>query len=115
MMVINEGEKLHISYRAFFENSTRRHFLGEVIALNGTVCRVRGYAFVYDADSASFMRKPELRTTIANLGDSGYIAYIIPPHVELNKVYYTYLREVGLIATDSAGFTLNINEFNLEV
>lgn len=110
-MVIEPGEKIHVMYRALYENSTRRHFLGEVKIAEGPVCRLEGYVFVYDERSTEFLRKPEKRTTIIDLSESGYITNLIGQEVNLEKVIYSYARGVGLIATDNEGFSMNINEF----
>jgi hypothetical protein len=110
-MMIEKGEKLHVMYRSLFENSIRRHFLGEVLAAEGSVCRLEGFVFVYDKKSTEFIRKPEKRVTIIDVSESGYIVNIIDKKVILENVSYKYARDIGLIATDDKGFSLNINEF----
>jgi len=110
-MIIEKGEKIHIMYRALYENSTRRHFLGEVLAAEGSICRLEGYVFVYDQKTTEFIRKPEKRVTIIDVSESGYIANMIDQAVNLGNVNYKYAQGVGLIATDNKSFSLNINEF----
>ena len=110
-MIIEVGEKLHIMYRSLYENSTRRHFIGAVVAAKDSLCRIEGYVFIYDEKKTEFIRKPELRTTIMDLAGSGYIVNVIGANVELESVRYRYDRDAGLIATDGKGFSLNINEF----
>ena len=110
-MIIDKGEKIHVVYRAMFENSSRRHFLGEVKMANGPVCRIEGFVFVYDQKTTEFKRKPEKRITIIDLSDSGYITNIIDQEVNLDNVTYKYDQGIGLIATDNKAFSLNINEF----
>lgn len=110
-MIVEKGEKLHIMYRALYDNSTRRHFLGEVTMAEGPVCRLEGYVFVYDQKSTDFIRKPEIRTTIIDLSDSGYITNIIDRNVILEDMNYKYAPDKGLVATDNKGFSMNINEF----
>ena len=110
-MIVEKGEKLHVIYRALYDNSTRRHFLGEVITVEGPVCRLEGFVFVYDQKSTEFIRKPESRITIIDLSDSGYITNLIDQEVNLDKVIYKYAPGIGLVATDNNGFSLNINEF----
>ena len=111
-MVLSVGEKLHVVYRALFEQSTRRHFVGEVTALDGAMCRLEGYAYVYDIKSTMFVRKPEKRTTIIDASESGYIVNVIDDDIDLSQVVYRYVQHVGLIATDNKDFTLDINEFS---
>ena len=111
-MIIEIGEKIHIMYRSLYENATRRHFLGEVKAVDGTACRLEGFVFVYDKLTTEFSRKPEKRTTIIDLSESGYISNIIDPEIILEDVIYKYSKGVGLIATDNKSFSLDINEFS---
>jgi len=110
-MIIEKGEKIHVMYRALYENSTRRHFLGEVKMTEGAICRLEGFVFFYDQKTTEFIRKPEKRTTIIDLSESGYIANIIDPEINLDNAIYKYAQGIGLIATDNKGFSLNINEF----
>jgi len=110
-MVIEKGEKIHVMFRVLFENSIRRHFLGEVTSVDGAICRLEGFVFLYDQKSTGFIRKPEKRTTIIDAADSGYITNIIDANVNIENVIYKYEQGVGLVATDNNGFLLNINEF----
>jgi len=111
-MIIEKGNKVHIIYRALYENSPRRHFLGEVVAADGALCRLEGFAFVHDPKSATlYVKKVGKRTTVVDLGESGYIVNIVDPTVNLESVSYKYLRDIGLVATDNKNFILDINEF----
>jgi hypothetical protein len=110
-MIVEVGEHVHIVYRALYENSSRRHFVGIIKAAEAAVCRIEGYVFVYDQKSTMFIKKPEKRVTIINLSESGYIVNVIDSNVVLENIIYKYERNVGLIATDDSGFSLNINEF----
>lgn len=56
-MVIEAGEKLHIMYRSLYEKSTSRHFVGEVVAVKDSLCRLRGIVFIYDNKKTEFIRK----------------------------------------------------------
>lgn len=110
-MIIANGDKVHLIYRALYENAIRRHFVGEVAATDGALCRIVGHAYIYDEQEGTYTRRPERRTTIANVAESGYIVNIIGADVDLDKVSYRYIGEVGLVVTDGKDFTLNINEF----
>lgn len=112
-MLIEEGTKLHVVYRAVYEKSTRRHFLGEVVKCDGVVCVVQGYAFVYDPKLETYQRKPERRRTVIDLAESGYVVNIIDENVDLDDVVYKYLQDTGMVATDGKDFSLDINEFGL--
>lgn len=110
-MIIEAGEKLHIVYRALFDKSNRRHFVGEVVAANEAFCRLKGYFFVYDEKKTEFIKKREMRTIVADLGQSGLLATIIDSSVVLDEIRYKYVPETGLVATDGKAFALDINEF----
>lgn len=110
-MIVEVGEKLHVMYRSLYEKSTRRHFIGEVKAVDRSLCRIEGYVFVYDDKSTEFIKKAEKRITIIDVAESGFIVNVIDPTVVLENVRYKYAPNVGLIATDNNNFTLNINEF----
>lgn len=110
-MIIDVGEKVHVIYRANYESSVRRHFIGKILAADGALCRIEGYVFVRDPKTDVYTRKPEKRVTIIDLAESGYIVNVIDPDVDLDNVSYKYLENVGLAATDGKRFALNINEF----
>lgn len=112
-MIVSKGTKVHLTYRALYEQSTRRHFLGEVVEADGVVCLLEGYAFVYDPKLETYMRKPERRQTVVDLAESGYVVNIIDATVNLDEVSYKYLRDSGMVATDGKEFSLDINEFGL--
>ncbi|TKB10789.1 hypothetical protein [Desulforhopalus sp. IMCC35007] len=112
-MIIEIGEKVHIVYRAMYEKSNRRHFLGEVQKADGTACRIVGNVFVYDPKTTMFVKKEEMRTTIIDLAASGYVVNVINRNVDLGKMFYKYDTATGLILTDGKGYSLNINEFGL--
>ena len=111
-MLISNGEKIHVVYRALYEDSTRRHFLGEVQFAEGAICRAEGFVFVYDKKKSEFLKKPGKRITIIDLADSGCITNIISPETKLENVVYQYSKNEGLVVTDKEIFSLNINEFS---
>ena len=110
-MIIEKGNKVHVIYRSLYENSTRRHFIGEVVAAEGSLCRLEGYVFVLDTELDVFKKKAEKRITIFDLAESGYVVNVIDSNVILEDVTYKYLQDIGRVATDGKGFTLDINEF----
>lgn len=110
-MLVSNGDKVHIIYRALYEDSTRRHIVGEIMAAEGVVCRIEGYVFVYDSKTTMFERKDDKRVTIIDLAESGYIVNIIDRDVNIDEVNYRFLPNLGLAATDGKNFVLNINEF----
>jgi len=112
-MLINEGEKFHIITRRVFEADTRRHFIGQVVSASGSVVRLRGKIVIFDAINGEYVQKPELRDTIMDLAESGYIVNTIPPEIGLDDLRYTTNKGGKLILTDEKGFSLYINEFGI--
>lgn len=113
-MVIEVGEKVHVVYRSLYEKSIRRHFIGKVMSATGALCRIEGFAFIYDERKDEFIKKPGVRTTIIDLAESGYIVNVVNPNVVLEDVHYKYASGLGLIVTDEKEFTLDINEFSFK-
>ena len=111
-MVINQGEKVHFIRRRNFVDDLRRHFLGEVKEVDGQVVRVEGYVFIFDPSKCEYLKKVQKRTTIVNLGDSGYIVNIIPIDVNIEQLVYKRIKE-KLVVTDDKSFSLDINEFGI--
>ena len=107
---IEVGDKLHIITRRQFENDVRRHFAGEVTAISGELQELRGYAFVFEPGINEFTRRPELRTRIFSVAQSGLIVNKIPTEVAIASLHYRVV-EKHLVVTDGRSFTLDINEF----
>ena len=112
-MLIEPGEKIHVIMRRAFESQVRRHFAGEVVAANGIKVRATGYVFVYDDRAAKYERKELKRTTIFDLGESGYIVNVIPRTIDLEEVRYQSIDRGELFFTHGKGYRLNINEFGI--
>ena len=110
--VVNLGDKIHVMTRRGFEGDIRRHFAGEVIAVDHGVVRVRGLSFVYNQFRNEFVRRPEIRTWLLGLGDSGHVINVLPDEVEIERLRYTHSDERRLVITDGRGYSLDINEFS---
>ena len=108
--VLEVGDKLHIITRRLLENEARRHFVGEVIGISGELQEVRGYAFVFNRGTNEYKKRPEVRTRIFSLGQSGYIVNKLPTKVKVELLQYRYI-EKRLVVTDNGEFCLDINEF----
>ena len=111
-MILNQGEKVHIITRRLFDADLRRHFVGEVKALEDNVLRVEGYAFVFDESHSKFIKRPERRVRIISIADSGVIINVIPTEVNLNELMYRISDDRRLVLTDGRSFSLDINEFS---
>jgi len=110
-MLVKPGEKVHVVTRRRFEDDVRRHFVGEITLIDGTAVRMQGNAFIFDAAKNQFLKKPEERTTIVDLAESGYIVNMIPHDVDIGELVYTLSDRKRLTLTDNKNFRLDINEF----
>ena len=109
-MVLERGDRLHIIERRYFSDDLRRHFVGEILDCTEWVVRLKGYAWVFDAMTGQFVRKPERRERIISLLDRLTIN-MIPPQVDLDAVKYVTDPHRGLVVTDEKSFFLEITEF----
>ncbi len=112
-MLLSEGEKVHVIARRLFDSDLRRHFVGEVKAVKETSFRVQGYAFIFDAGTGKYVRRPDRRTRVISLVDASNVIVVLPPEVDLEQVRYEISYERRLMLTDDAGFQMDINEFNV--
>ena len=112
-MLIEIGEKIHLVTRRLFDENIRRHFVGEVVAVEGVVARTEGYTFIYDAKANQYHKAPEKQTTIFDLAESGYIVNIIPKNVDIDKLSYKTVDRSHLVITDGESFSLGVHEFGV--
>lgn len=110
-MLMHPGDKLHIIARRRFENDIRRHFAGEVQAVDQNAIRAKGYVFIFDNVSKQFVKKEEQHTRILSLVDSGFIINVLPPETDIEEVHYQLSEENHLEVTDNNRFHLDIQEF----
>lgn len=111
-MIINANEKFHVVMRRHYEDQVQRHFIGKVDTVVGAIVRATGYAFIYDETKAQYVKKDAPRTTIMNLGESGYIVNIIPESVNIDDLRYETIDRKFLALTDGKDYRLDINEFS---
>ena len=109
-MLLDRGEKLHVIQRRLFDADTRRHFVGEVLAVDGPAARVEGYAFVFDTLRGGFERKPELRVRLVPLNDARLIITVLPRETEVEQCRYA-VEGGRLVLTDGKQLKLDVNEF----
>jgi len=111
-MALENGEKVFIITRRFFQQDLRRHFVGEVLESTETVARVRGYAFVYDDTNGNFEKRDDVRTRIFSLTDAGYTIMLLPSGAILEDVRYQVDEGNRRMITDGKTFKMNITEFS---
>lgn len=112
-MLIEIGEKVHIVTRRLFDESIRRHFVGEVVAADGVVARMEGYTFIYDAKKNQYIKAPGKQISIYDLSESAYIVNVISKEVDIEKLIYKTIDRVHLVITDEKSFSLGIHEFGI--
>jgi len=110
--VVRAGEVVHVIERRVFAEDVRRHFVGVVEARSKRTLRVKGYLFVYDSSSGSFMRKPELRARLIPL-DNRVIINILSHGTAAGTISYITGADGNLQLTDGADFGLDISEFSV--
>ena len=76
-----------------------------------SIIRLQGNAVLFDTTINQFSIKPETRTTIVDLAESGYIVNVIPENVNFNYLNYVINQNKRLVVTDGKNFSLDINEF----
>jgi hypothetical protein len=108
--VLAVGEKLHIMTRRLFADDVHPHFVGEISAVVGPLFKSRGFSFVFDSGTNSYIKHPEPRTRLFSLSDAGHIITVIPQEVDMNSLEYRIVSG-RLAITDGRGFSLEINEF----
>jgi len=102
--VLTVGDKLHIMTRRLFADDVHPHFVCEISAV------AKGYSFVFDSGTNSYLKHPEVRTRLFSLSDAGHIINVIPQEVDLESLEYRIVAG-RLAISDSSGFSLEINEF----
>lgn len=110
-MILEIGEKVHVITRRLFETDLRRHFIGEVIRINETAALIEGYTFIFDNSKNQYIRRPEKRSRIVGIADSGYIINLLPVTADPVDAKYVQSKENKLVVSDGKTFSLEINEF----
>ena len=108
--VLAVGDKLHMMTRRLFADDVHPHFVGEISAVSGPLFKIRGYVFVFDSSTNSYLKHPAVRTRLFSLSDAGHIINVIPQEVDLDSLTYRVVDK-RLEVTNGAGFSLEINEF----
>lgn len=112
-MVVETGDRLHIITRRLFDGDLRRHFVGEVERCAQDLAMVKGFVFVFDNNSHSYVRLPETRHRVVGLGSAGHIINVLPPTIDIERLQYLVNGDNKLVLTDGDGYSLSINEFGM--
>ena len=114
-MILENGDKIFIVTRRLFEKDLRRHFVGEVHEATDMAVRIKGFAFIYDEQSAIFVRREEVRTRIFSLIDAGCIINVLPRDVVVEDIRYQTNDKNQRTITDGKSFKMNVSEFNIRI
>ncbi len=110
-MVVDEGEHIHVIERRAFDSDVRRHFAGRVDRVDGSLARVTGYLYAFDARVRVFHQRSSERTRIIALGDARLIVNVLPPEVRPGDLVYRWTQDEQLLVSHSSGWTLDLSEF----
>lgn len=108
--MLEQGEKLFIVHRRLFEKDTARFFVGEVLAYEQGIVKVRGYTFVKDMFTGNIKKKPDLRTKVLSIVSGTLIVYQLPVTVLLDLVRFSLDQDGGLMLMDEEGFSMDVSE-----
>ena len=111
-MILEPGEKVHITERRYFADDVRRHLIGEVLRCTEQAVRLKGYVWGFDVSNGQFVRKPDKRERIVCLGDRLTIN-VLPPEADLGAAKYVTDLQRGLLLTDEKSFSLEVTEFTV--
>lgn len=109
-MFLEPGEKVHVIERRLFESDVRCHFIGEVQGTDAMAMRVRGFVFVYDPTSSTWVRGSDRRARIIPIASSGFVINVVSRDTHIDDVRYEEI-DGRLTVTDGGVFRLDINEF----
>lgn len=108
--MLEQGEKLLIVHRRLFEKDIPRFFVGEVLAYEQGIAKVKGHTFVKDLFSGSMKKKPDLRTKVVSIVSGTFIVYQLPVTARLDSMRFSLDQDGGLVLTDEGGFSMDVSE-----
>jgi len=106
---IEVGDKVHIITRRRFDGDVRRHFAGEIVGITGDLCRVGGYAFVYNVDRNQYLKRPDKRVRVLSFANEGHVVNVLPRETVISSLEYRY-KDDRLVVADGGAVNLDINE-----
>lgn len=112
MTVLEKGDVVHVITRRGFNEDHPRHFVGQVIECAECVARVRGFPFILDTTSRTFVRKKRERTRLVPLTDAGMIITVLPNDIRLDQLRYEDV-EGHLVLTDGRQLKLDFSEYRI--
>ena len=108
-MLLQSSDKILLAHRRLFDRDAPRHFVGEVIAYEDRLAKVRGYSFVRNAMTGEHIRKADPRVKIVPIGSPAFLIYELPRTVTVDALRFI-AQDDRLVLTDDAGFVMNMAE-----
>ena len=108
-MLLQPSDKILLAHRRLYDGDAPRHFVGEVIAYEDRLAKVRGYSFVRNAMSGDHIRKSDPRIKIVPLDSPAFLVYELPRSVAVDALRFI-AEDDRLVLTDDAGFVMNMAE-----
>ena len=99
-MLLEPGNKLMVAHRRLFEKDAPRFFVGEVLAYQDGIVKLRGYSFVRDISSGRLLRKDDPRTKLVALASGSCIVYQLPDPVDVASVEIEWSHRDLLLKAD---------------
>ena len=108
--VLNDGDKVLIFHRRFFDQDPLRFFVGTVNECQDGLAAVVGHAWVQDVHRNAFTRKPDMRTRVVALSAGDLIVYKLARHVSLDDLTVEFGAANETLLTDGANFRMDITD-----
>ena len=84
-MPINAGEKVHYMRRRLFKEQPKRHVIGQVVAVEYGVLRVRSVLFMSSQMTGQFQRMGSIADRFVTLLDSLTLVTVLPEDFDLGN------------------------------
>ena len=107
--MLENGNKLLVAHRRLFQSEQPRYFLGEVIAYEAGLAKVRGFTFVRDVMESFFIRKDDLRTKFISLTSAATIVYQLPDDTDVAAARFQF-EDSELTLNDGKNLKMNMTE-----
>ena len=108
-LLLGSGDKLLVTHRRLFEADAARYFVGEVLAYQDGIVKVRGHSFVRDVSSTRLLRKDDPRTKLVSLSSGAVIAYQLPGDTDVAAVEIVW-EGTGLQLKEGGRVLMNLAE-----
>jgi hypothetical protein len=112
-MLLESGNKLLVTHRRLFERDAARYFVGEVLAYDAGIVKLKGYSFVRDIGSSQLLRKDDARTKLVSLSAGSFIVYQLPDDVDISSAEIEWTR-TSLFLREGDRVLMNLAELPRE-